>query len=217
MNKQQKSKNRLPRELIDIAALNERIKVSQGEHKAFRDACVYYASLFRDVFLQEVGFFIDGASPDELESISKMLFRREGSLKGPAKRRGRPSEANDPKWIAEAKEVAWNRHVKKMSWNEIVKNAGMASETNERIQRTLSRRRDDFAELVYSRLIDWGAGPQGQNIETLLRTPRVQRDLERKYGLPFESHPVESAAIVRELFPIGRQLKRTIRRLKHPK
>jgi hypothetical protein len=175
----------------------------------FRNKILEYYSSFPHLFLGDIENFVWSAPIGRLERIEKAIAQRRDVLKRPSKRRGRPREENDPEWIAKACRVAMAKHVEGLSWRKIAKREGMRS--GKPSQRTLSRQRDDFAELVFLRLD--GFGVTETILEQSLGAPKIWRDLQYTFRIPFDSRTAEAVKLVRELFPIGRQLKRSVREL----
>jgi len=176
----------------------------------FRNRVLEYFSAFPNLFLGDVEIFVSSASAVQLKAIEKMIARRKTELDRPSNRRGRPREEYDPKWIATACRVSLSKHVEGLSWRKIAKGEGMVP--GKPSQRTLSRKRDDFAELVFRWLN--GLGVTEKNLDQSLDAPKIRTSLQWKFGIPFDSKKAEAARLVRELFPIGSQRKRSIREIK---
>jgi len=175
----------------------------------FRNRVLGYFSAFPNLFLGDVEIFVSSASTVQLKAIEKMIARRKTELGRPSNRRGRPREEKNPKWIAKALSVAWRRHVERLSWGKIADAEEMPR--GKTSKRTLSRQRDDFAEVIYLRLR--GFGITEDSLKESLRAPKIWIDLQNKFRLPFGSWTVETVELVCELFPIGSQLKRSVREL----
>ena len=58
-----------------------------------------------------------------------------------------------------------------------------------------------------------GFGVTEKNLGQSLDTPNIRTSLQWKFGLPFEGKKAEAVKLVREIFPIGSQLKRSVREL----
>ncbi|MGC1452566.1 MAG: hypothetical protein WA830_21260 [Candidatus Sulfotelmatobacter sp.] len=170
---------------------------------------MHYYSTFPHLFLEDVENFVWSAPIGRLERIEKAIARRKAVLRRPSNRRGRPREEHNPKWIAKACSVALAKHVEGLSWGKIAKREGMVPGKSS--QRTLSRQRDDFAELVFLGLD--GFSVTEKNLDQSLDAPKIRTYLQSKFGIPFESKKAEAVKVVRELFPMGKQLKRSIREL----
>jgi hypothetical protein len=188
----------------------------RGSLEEFREKVLHYYSSFPHLFLEDVENFVWSASIGRIERIEKAIAQRKAVLRRPSNRAGRPREEHNPKWIATASRVSLAKHVEGLSWGKIAKSEGMVP--GKPSQRTLSRQRDDFAELVFLWLD--GFGVTEKNLDQSLDAPKIRTSLQCKFGLPFESKKAEAAKLVRELFAIGKLLKRSVRELqfllKHP-
>jgi hypothetical protein len=185
-------------------------RVPRGSLEELRNKILEYYSTFPNLFLEDVENFVWSASNRELQRIEKAITQRRAAVKRPSNRSGRPREERDLGWIAKALRVAWGKHVEGLSWGKIAQREKMAP--GKVSQRTLSRQRDDFAELVFHYLD--GFGVTKKNIRKSLGAPKIRTSLQWKFRLPFESKTAEAVKLVREIFPIGRHVKRSIRELK---
>jgi hypothetical protein len=182
----------------------------RGSLEEFREKVFHYSSYFPHLFLEDVEDFVWSASTGWLERIEKAIAQRKDVLRRPSNRAGRPREEHNPKWIATACRVCHAKHVEGRSWRKIAKSERMVP--GKPSERTLTRKRDDFAELIFLWLR--GFGVTEKNLDQSLDAPKIRTSLQCKFGLPFGSHTAESVKLVRGLFPIGKQLRRSMRELK---
>src|SRR5579862_2425589 len=106
--------------------------------------------------------FIATASPPQLEEIEEAIQKKKRkknggwlATKNGRRTRGRPREEHDQTWLKAAKEIVWQRHVDCKTWKQIAMQQSMTP--GRTAERTLTRKRDDFAELVFCSLRDCGA------------------------------------------------------------
>jgi hypothetical protein len=172
--------------------------------ESFRDECMLFRTFNRPVFVEEIEFFIESASKDDLANLRTHIARRAKSLTAHCGDGGRPRGHCDPKWLVKAKIVAWRRHVDKRSWGKIAESVGVKP-TKENI-RTLTRRRDRYAAMVWDALTEVleSPNPSSDRIDQVLDRRKVQLWLGRKASLPFRRVPLECKKLVQALLPLGR-------------
>lgn len=168
-----------------------------ARHDSFRDQCMLYGDFNRPVFLEEIVSFVRGASKSEIVEIREAIRRRASCLKTGGKK-GRPRGQDDRDWCRKAFRVAWRRHVLEMKWPDIAKAEGLnLTKTN---LRTIQRRRDEYAALIWKNLPPYVPGP---NLSDVLKERQIQSQLRRETGIPFNTHPTECTKLVLALAPRG--------------
>jgi hypothetical protein len=170
----------------------------------FRSDCMLFLDFNRPVFLEEIERFIWSANEEELVKLRKRIAARTKNIKAHRGKRGRPRGRSDEDWLTRARIVAWRHHVQGWTWKQIALDVGLKP-TKENF-RTLQRRRDSFAAVVWDALqepLSWG-DPSPDRIKQALERLRDRQWLWVKTGLPFRDAPEECKAIVQALAPLGR-------------
>ena len=168
-------------------------------HSEFLDLCLFYGDFNRPVFLEAIRhWFIESASPAELESLRRAIRNRATSLRQRLKK-GRPRAEQSRAWISSALKLVWMRDIEGQSWRQIALAAGLKP-TRPNL-RTLQVRRDLFAVLVRKALPPRTDDPA--HLDKLLDNKRVQLLLRSRLALPFLTHPGESRKIVQVLVSRG--------------
>jgi hypothetical protein len=178
------------------------------EHPAierFRGDCMLFLDFNRPVLLEEVDRFIWSATNDELPTLRKAIAERTKVLRARPGRRGRPRGDRDEKQKRRNFKVAWRHHVVEQTWRQIAEADGLRP-TKENF-RTLQRRRDSYAAVVWDALRNAlsGADPSPERIKLALEDLKTQQWLQGEAGLPFGVAPGECKALVETLVPFGRK------------
>jgi len=150
-------------------------------HGHFRDLCLVYGDFHRAVFLQEIiTWFLHNASKAELACLRKAVAARAGKI-SKGGRRGRPRAQEDSDWLLAARRIVWRRIVDGWTWPRVAEMEGMRPDKKNfhTIERTLGRRRDRFAALIWKACSDfslWRAGDSSEvNLERLHRALESQQ------------------------------------------
>lgn len=181
-------------------------------HGPFRDMCCIYGDFHRAVFLQEImDWFVRSANKTELAILRKAVARRSAHV-GKGGKRGRPRGSDDAQWLNKAKVEAWHRIVDGWTWWEIAESEGLKpNQRNTRtIERTLSRRQDQYAAIIWEACSMAGIWKPGANsninfarLVECLETKFLQQWLWLKAGLPFKELPEGCKKTVLTLAPRG--------------
>jgi hypothetical protein len=173
--------------------------MDEDGHGPFRDSCVIYGDFYRPVFLEEfVRWFVRSADKAELAVLRKAVRVRAAAIRKGGKR-GRPRARDDDEWLIKAKVETWQRHILGWSWPQIAIEAGL--EPTRPNCRTLQRRQDEFAAMIWRALPPYAEQPE--RLKTLLESKAIQQLLWVRVGLPFKTHPEECKKIVLALAPRG--------------
>jgi hypothetical protein len=183
---------------VDASLLRENPAI-----ESFRNDRILFLDFNRPVFLEEIERFIWSATEEELAKLRTRIATRTKSIKDHRGKRGRPRGRSDEDWLTRAKIIAWRHHVHGWTWKRIAEAEGLKP-TKENF-RTLQRRRDSFAAVVWDALqepLSWG-DPSPDRIKQALERLRDRQWLWVKTGLPFRDAPEECKAIVQALAPLG--------------
>jgi hypothetical protein len=205
--------------------------VDKDGHGPFRDTCVVYGDFYRPIFLQEfLNWFIGSANKTELAILRKAVSARAATA-GRGAKKGRPRAQDDADWLVKVKIEAWRRIVEGWTWWKIAESSGMKpTRGNIRaLERTLSRRQDRYASIIWQACAAAGVWKTGNDpqtslayLERNLTTRKCQEWLWAKSGLPFGRFPEEdltvgSKKIVLTLAPRGEKAAASelVRRMKY--
>jgi hypothetical protein len=161
------------------------------------------------MFLEQIlDLFVPSATKGEIAQIRKAIQNQERALRGKSGRRGRRRGQDSSDWRRKALQAAWRRHVLGWTWPEVA--------ASERLRptkpnlRTLQRRCDDFAALVWRALPGHVRGPQ---LGEFLRMKDIQSLIRWRTGIPFDRDPEACRKLVLALEPRG--LRTEANRLRH--
>ncbi len=181
-------------------------------HGPFRNMCLVYGDFHRTVFLQEIiNWFIRSASKAELAALRKAVSLRSADVRKGGKR-GRPRGRDDADWLVRVKIAAWRRIVERWTWRRIAESEGLKpNRRNIRtIERTLTRRQDQYAAIIWEACSMAGVWKTGADSDTNrarlekgLETQRLRLWLWSKAGLPFKELSEGCKKIVLALVPRG--------------
>jgi hypothetical protein len=181
-------------------------------HGPFRNMCLAYGDFYRPVFLQEIiNWFIRSASKAELAALRKAVSVRSAQVSAGGKR-GRPRGRDDADWLAKVKVATWRRIVEGRTWREIAELEGLkpTRENIRTIERTLSRRQDQYAAIIWEACSMAGVWTPGAGsdinlvrLEKSLETQRLRQWLWSRAGLPFRDLPDGCKKIVLTLASRG--------------
>ena len=168
-------------------------------HGHFRDLCLVYGDFYRPVFLEVIQeWFVRGANKDEIAVLRKAISTRAASA-GKDRKQGRPRAQDDSDWLIAAKIAAWRHIVDGWTWWQIAESDDMKPNRSniKTIERTLSRRVDRYAAVIWRACIDLGSWKWQDDEQSNLA--RIEVDLRRaemlrawlwvKAGLPFGRFP----------------------------
>lgn len=197
----------------------------------FKDLCLLYGDSNRPVFLREfLRWFVRNANKTELAELRKAVALRAGKI-GKVRRRGRPHAEEDVDWLVKARTAAWRRIVEGRTWAKIAESEGMKPNKDniKTIERTLSRRQDQFASIIWDACFTAGIWQTSADIATdmaslkrNLEAPQFRRWLWSRTGLPFDlflptDYNEECKKIVLTLVPRGLKAvsQKVVRELKY--
>jgi len=161
-------------------------------HGPFRDMCLAYGDFYRPIFLETIrDWFIRNANKTELAELRKAISARSANL-GKGGKRGRPRAKDDHNWLMGAKTAAWRRLIDRWTWRRIAESEG--TKLNPRnirvVERTLSRRQDQYAAIIWNACSQTGTWRSGVGIDANLKrlrdaleTARFRQWLWTKAGL----------------------------------
>jgi hypothetical protein len=157
-----------------------------------------YRHFHRPVLIQEILRFIDASDPAEMSAIRGAIQSRTKAYRGHRKK-GRPAAEKDPEFKRLALTQAWQTHVLGWDWKRVVGAEGRSATKTS--HRTLQRRLDKLAGILYDTLPVWAKGHEVKGykclpLEEALADPRIQQTIRMKIELPFDSHPDECRKIV---------------------
>lgn len=181
-------------------------------HGPFRDLCLIYGDFHRNVFLQEIiNWFVGSASKAELAALRKAVSLRSADV-GKGGKRGRPRGRDDADWLVKVKVEAWHRIVDDWTWWKIAESEGLKPTTRNirTIERTLSRRQDHYAAIIWDACSMAGVWKPSADtntnfarLEEGLKTQHLRQWLWLKTGLPLKELPEGCNKIVLALAPRG--------------
>ena len=174
-----------------------------GHHGSFRDLCLVYSDFNRPVFLEAIqDWFIRSANKEELKALREAISIRASNLrKAGGGNRGRPRGRDDAEWLGKAKQEAYWRHVLGLTWPQVAAKAGLLP-TKPNL-RTLQRRQDQLAAIVWSACRQFDSGIDQERLKRHLERAPFQQWLRGKAGLPFRDLPEVCKKIVLGLVPRG--------------
>lgn len=167
------------------------LDMDRDGHGPFRNLCVLYGDFHRPVFLEEfLTWFIRNATKAELSVLRKAVSARSSEI-GKGGKKGRPRAQESKDWLVSAKTATWHRIVDSWTWRRIAESEGLkpSSENIRTIERTLSRRQDQYAAIIWnacSWVGVWRVGDVETNltrIKSALDSARFRQWLWIKAGL----------------------------------
>lgn len=190
----------------EIAPSSDEYPYHRDQHDWFRDYCMLYGDFNRPVLLEEILLFIGVANRSEVSEIRRAVQNRTKRFKGERKK-GRPAAEKDWEWMSLAQTEAWRMYALGWDWKKVVEAEGV--KPTETSYRTLQRRLDRLAGMLYGALPQWARGHEILGyvcvpLEQAVSMPQVQQMIRMKIRLPFQSHPDECRKVVLGLIPRGR-------------
>jgi hypothetical protein len=180
--------------------------LDRDPHGWFRDQVMLHGNLNRPILLEEILRFIGCSDRKEVSAIRAEIQARTKPFRG-QRRKGRPAAEKDWKWMRLALSEAWRMYALGWHWKKALEAEELKpTKTN---YRTLQRRLDRLAGMMYGALPPWATGDEVKgygytSLEDALSKPLLQQVIHSKLRLPFRSHPDECRKVVLGLLPRGR-------------
>jgi len=172
------------------------------DHQPFLDLFLLYADFNRPLLLETfLESFLASASPSELKTLRRAIHDRAIALRQ-SRKKGRPRAEKSWAWICSALRLVWRREIDGWSWPRLAAAAGLKP-TKPNI-RTLRNRYNHYTALIAQTLQRLNPAPEALN--KLLDAEPIQRLLQSKLALPFDTHPQECKRLVLKLLPRGLEI-----------
>ena len=160
-------------------AKHRSLDINYDGHGQFRSLCLGYGDFYRSVFLEEfLARFVETSNNVELKALRRGIATRAKEIRKSRKVRGRPRVQDDPNWLAKVRVAAFRRIIQGWKWPRIAESEGMKANASniKTIERTMSRRQDQFARIIWDACSNAGTWQVGADARANLR--RLRKDLE---------------------------------------